>query len=156
MFRSTMSLCLVAALIAGCSSRSYQSFAKSGVSRNRMQQDATACQVEANRLFPAANFTTTINNGWGYGGWAGYHGRGGYWGGATVESRDVNASMRSEHRTDCMRVMGYVPVTHPVCTDDQLAGRNFAAVSGAPAPAPNLCAVRSNNTRVLVDLSKPL
>lgn len=147
--------------VAACSPTSYSGFAKPGVSRETASRDDTACSVEANRLFPSATFTTTIYGGYhgGYGGYAGgyWGGYPGYWGGNHIQTRDVNAGMRAEHRRDCMSLKGYTAVTHPICSDQQLAGRQFTPVTGAPKPAPNLCAIRAQGGGVaLVDLSKPI
>jgi hypothetical protein len=158
--RTTIILTITALTLAACSPTSYSGFAKSGVSRETASRDDTACSVEANRLFPAANFTTTVYTGYhgGYGGYVGGRwGYPGYWGGSHVQMRDANASMRAEHRRDCMTLKGYSAVTHPMCTQEQLAGRQFLPVKGAPKPAPNLCAIRAQGGGVaLVDLSKPI
>mmetsp|Transcript_27841 Transcript_27841/g.51969 ORF Transcript_27841/g.51969 Transcript_27841/m.51969 type:complete len:160 (+) Transcript_27841:92-571(+) len=152
---SIFGLCLTA-----CSPTSYSGFAKPGVTRETASRDDTACSVEANQLFPAANFTTTVYSGYhgGYGGYVGGQwGYPGYWGGSHVQMRDANASMRAEHRRDCMTLKGYTSATHPICTDEQLSGRQFAPIKGAPNPAPNLCAIRGQGGGIaLVDLNEPL
>lgn len=146
--------------VSACSPTSYSGYAKSGVTREAAAYDDTACSVEANQLFPAATFTTNVYGGYhgGYGGYVGgTWGYPGYYGGSHVQMRDANASMRAEHRRDCMSLKGYRPVTHPICTDDQLSGRQFSPVKGAPMPAPNICAIRAQSGGVaLIDLTKPL
>ena len=157
-------LVLFAALttvVASCAPTTFSGYAKPEVSRETAALDDTACSVEANRLFPAANFTTTVYSGYhgGYGGYAGAYWGGypGYWGGSHVQIRDANASMRAEHRRDCMTLKGYKAVTHPICTSEQLNGRSYAAVPGAPIPAPNICALRAQGGGIaLIDLNKPL
>ncbi len=151
----------MASVVAGCAPTSYSGFAKTGVSSETATRDTTECSVEANRLFPAATFTSTVYGGYstGYGGyiggaWGGYPGVAG---GSRVQIRDANAGLRAEHRRDCMSLKGYAPVTHPVCTNEQLAGRSYQQIAGAPAAAPNICAVRTPNDLVaLIDLSKPI
>ncbi|WP_422050023.1 hypothetical protein [Shimia sp.] len=148
-------------VLASCAPTTYSGYAKSGVTRETAAYDDTACSVEANKLFPAATFTTTVYSGYhgGYGGYAGgyWGGYPGYWGGSHVQVQDANAGLRAEHRSDCMTLKGYTPVTHPICTEDQLAGRQYAAISGAPAPASNICALRAKGGGVaLIDLSKPI
>ena len=66
--------------------------------------------------------------------------------------------MRAQHMRDCMALKGYRPVTHPVCTNDQLAGRSYRPLSTVPAaPSPTICALRSpDGSTALVDLTKPL
>jgi hypothetical protein len=152
---------VLALTLTACSPTSYSGFAKSGVSRETASRDDTACSVEANRLFPSAAFTTTVYGGYhgGYGGYVGgtWGGYPGYYGGNHVQVRDINAGMRAEHRRDCMSLKGYTAVKHPVCTNEQLAGRQFTPVKGAPKPAPNLCAIRAQSGGVaLVDFSKPI
>lgn len=157
MMRPTVSLIVAAVILSGCSASTFNGFSKSGVDHATVSKDATECSVEANRLFPAATFTTSVSAGYGGGGYGGYGRYGGGWGGGQVQYRDANASMRAEHNRDCMSLKGYRPAQHPVCTTDQLAGRNYQAVDGAPRPAPNICALKvDGGGRVLVDLSVPL
>lgn len=140
---------LSAVLVASCSPTSYTGFSKPGVTQDTVSRDETACSVEANRLFPAANFTNTV--------YGGYGTRGGFWAGTSVQVNDANASIRAEHRRDCMTLKGYTPVIYPICTQSQLAGRNYQTVAGAPAPAPNICAIRTQNRTVaVIDLNKPV
>lgn len=155
--RTLVALGVLSMAVSACSPTSYSAFSKSGVSSNIASRDDTACSVEANRLFPAANFTTTVYGGYG-GGYPGYWGGyPGYWGGGHVQVRDVNASMRAEHRRDCMALKGYRPATHPVCTEAQLAGRSYQPINGAPPPAAHICAVSAQGGGVaLLDLSEPL
>lgn len=148
--------CVVVLALAGCSPTSHQGFAKTNVNYGVASRDDTACRVEANQLFPSATFTTTSP---GYGGiYGGFYGGGG-WGfsGSYVHVSDANASLRSEHRRDCMALKGYRAVTHPVCTSAQLDSGNYSPVDGAPLPAENYCiASAQGGGRVLIDLSKPL
>lgn len=151
----------LATVATGCAPTSYSGYAKSGVTRETAAYDDTACSVEANKLFPAATFTTSVYSGYhgGYGGYAGgyWGGYPGYWGGSHVQVQDANAGLRAEHRADCMTLKGYTPVTHPICTEDQLAGRQYAAIPGAPAPAANICALRAKGGGVAqINLSKPI
>jgi len=149
--------CAVFALVVlgGCGATSYQTYAKNGASTAAVSRDQTECSVEANRLFPAANFPTTYPSGGYYG--TGYYNGGWGLGVTYVGSTDVNAGMRNAHRNDCMRLKGYTPVVYPICTNDQLGGASYAPATGAPAPAPNICAVAQKDARpVLVDLSKPI
>ncbi|GAA6178917.1 MULTISPECIES: hypothetical protein [unclassified Shimia] len=159
MQRIFCAIAMSATVLSGCGPTSYSGFAKPDASRETAARDDTACSVEANRLFPAANFTTTLYGGYhgGYGGYVGgTWGYPGYYGGSHVQMRDANASMRAEHRRDCMSLKGYSPATHPVCTEQQLGGRAFRPVAGAPQPAPNICAIRAQGGGVaLVDLNNP-
>ncbi|MGX9350306.1 hypothetical protein ACS3QZ_03805 [Shimia sp. W99] len=145
-------LALVAMVLAGCSSNSYSAYIKPGTGVDRVNRDRAECDIEANRLFPAANFPQTIP----YGG-VGYYGGGWGWGGGIVTSTDVNANMRNQHQTQCMRLKGYEPYTFPVCTSDQLAGRSYAPLTRSPTPSANICAVTTEGGgRALIDLSRPL
>lgn len=162
MMRHTLlAMTALATALAGCAPTSYSGYAKSGVSRDAAIKDDTTCSVEANRLFPAATFASSVYGGYssGYGGyvggtWGGYPGA---WGSNQVHLNDANAGLRAEHRRDCMTLKGYTPVTHPVCTKAQLNGQSYAAVPGAPKPAPNICAVRTPGDRVaLIDLNTPI
>ncbi|MEQ9693324.1 hypothetical protein [Shimia sp. SDUM112013] len=149
-------LTLGAVGLGGCAAPTYQTFTKAGARDATVAQDQTACNVEANRLFPAANYPVTYPGSGGFYG-TGYYGGGWGLGVTYVGSTDVNAGMRNQHRSDCMRLKGYTPVTYPVCTTAQLDGRSYAAATGAPAPAPNICAVRRQGAApVLIDLNKPL
>lgn len=144
--------------LASCAATSYPAFVKPGTSVDRVNRDLAECDVEANRLFPAAVFTSSHGYG-GYGtGYRGGYGTGGYLGwGTTITATDVNAGMRNDHRTQCMRLKGYAPYTFPVCTQEQLAGRSYAPLPTSPKPSPSICAVSSpNGGRALIDLSKPL
>ncbi|CUH53558.1 hypothetical protein J7382_05020 [Shimia sp. R11_0] len=161
MKKITYAMAAAAIAVAGCSPTTYSGFSHPSASRETASRDDTACSVEANQLFPAANFTTTVYGGFhgGYGGYAGgyWGGYPGYWGGSHVQMRDANASMRAEHRQDCMTLKGYTPVTHPICTEAQLNGQNYRPISGAPKPAPNICAIRAQSGGVaLVDLNAPV
>lgn len=138
--------------LAGCTSNSYQAFLKPGVSVDRANRDRANCEVEANRLFPAANWPTTHPTGtigyWG-GGWGGTIG--------VVHTSDVNASMRAQHRTQCMRTKGYAPHTFPRCTQEQMAGQSFAPLRRSPQPSETICALAvEGGGWALIDLSKPL
>ena len=145
-------LALVAFALTGCASSSYPAYVKPGTSVDRVNRDRAECDLEANRLFPAANFPQTIP----YGG-IGYYGGGWGWGGGIVTTSDVNANMRNQHRTQCMRLKGYEPYTFPNCTSDQLAGRSYAPLKKSPTPSANICAVSTEGGgRALIDLSRPL
>ncbi len=156
MIRTTSSLIVAAIILSGCSAKTFYGFSKSGVDHATVSHDATACSVEANRLFPAAVTTTSVYGGYGGGGYGGYGHYGG-WGASQVQFSDANASMRAEHNRDCMALKGYQSAPHPICTKDQLAGRNYQAIDGAPRPAPTICALKvEGGGRTLVDLTAPL
>ncbi len=138
--------------LSGCMSNSYQAFIKPGASVDRTNQDQVACSVEANKLFPAANFpqTTPYGN-------VGYYGGGWGWGVGIVHTTDVNSGMRNQHRAQCMQLKGYKPVSFPICTQQQLAGRSYAPLTRAPAQSDNICAIKiDGGGRALVDITKPL
>lgn len=142
--------------LTGCTSTSYQAYIKPGTGVDRVNRDRAECDLEANRLFPSANFPQTYPTGH-----IGYYGGGygGGWGGGIgiVHTTDVNAGMRNQHRTQCMRVKGYEPYTFANCTTDQLAGRSYAPLTRSPKPSENICAVTvEGGGRALIDLSKPL
>lgn len=147
---STFFACAV--LLAACTSSSYQAYLKTGTSVDRVNRDRAECDVEANRLFPAANWprtypTATVGY-WG-GGWGGSFG--------VVHTSDVNAGMRAEHRTQCMRTKGYTPHAFPRCTQDQMAGRSYAPIERSPTPSETICAIDvQGGGWTLIDLSKPL
>ncbi|SHJ23784.1 hypothetical protein SAMN05444000_106103 [Shimia gijangensis] len=144
-------LTMVGVLAAGCASTSYQAYVKPGTGVDRVNRDRAECDVEANRLFPSANFPQTYPYGT-----VGYYGGG--WGGGigVIHSTDVNAGMRNQHRNQCMRLRGYEPYVFPNCTTEQLAGRSYAPLTRSPSPSPNICAVTlEGGERALVDLSKP-
>lgn len=137
-------------VLCGCTSSSYQAYIKPGTGVDRANRDRAECDVEANRLFPSANFPQTYPTGG-----IGYYGGG--WGGgiSIVHTTDVNAGMRNQHRNQCMRVKGYEPYTFPNCTTDQMAGQSYAPLTRSPTPSPNICAVTlEGGGRALIDLSK--
>lgn len=143
-------------VLGGCNSTTYQAYIKPGTGVDRVNHDRAECDVEANRLFPAANFPNTVPYGTiGYngGGW------GGGWGGgiSIVHTADVNAGMRNQHRSQCMRLKGYEPYVFPVCTTEQLTGHTFAPLTRSPKPNGSICAVTlEGGARALIDLEKPL
>lgn len=140
------------AVLAGCSASGYQVFLKPGAGVDRVNRDRAECEVEANRLFPSANFPNTIPYGT-----LGYYGGGWGYGVGIIHTTDVNAGMRNDHRNQCMRVKGYEPYVFPVCTSEQLAGGSFAPLIRSPKPSPTICAVTvEGGGRALIDLSKPL
>jgi hypothetical protein len=55
-----------------------------------------------------------------------------------------------------MQERGYARVTIPYCKDEQIAGRSFAPITVAPVLSPNICGLRTDNGRVIIDLNKPL
>lgn len=153
--RLISSLFLTCVLVAGCTSSSYRAYIKPGAGVERVNRDRAACDVEANRLFPSANFPNTYPYGTlGYygGGWGGGWG----YGIGVVHTTDVNAGMRNQHRDQCMRLKGYEPYTFPNCTTEQLAGRSYKPLTRSPKPSESICAVSlEGGGRALVDLSKP-
>ncbi|WP_299350511.1 hypothetical protein [uncultured Shimia sp.] len=148
-----LSVLTVSALIlTGCTSNSYQAFLKPGASVDRVNRDRAECDVEANQLFPAANWPNTYPTAT-----VGYWGGG--WGGGIgiVHTSDVNSGMRNQHRNQCMRIKGYEPNTFPRCTSEQLASGSFAPITRSPQPSPSICAVTlEGGGWTLIDLSKPL
>ncbi len=136
--------------LTACTSTSVHTFTKPDTPIAVVAQSETECRVEANRLFPAANFPQhlPVSGYYGYGGW-GISGH--------IQTTDVNSGMRAEHYRDCMTIQGYQPVTHPICTQAQLGGQMYQSVDYVPAPNPNICAVRhQGGSSSLIDLSKPL
>lgn len=143
---------VLATILGGCTSNSYQAYLKPGASVDRTNNDRAACQVEANQLFPAANWPNTYPTAT-----VGYWGGG--WGGGIgiVHTTDVNAGMRAQHVTQCMRTKGYNPYTFPRCTQEQTAGQSFAPITRSPQPSDSICAVQvQGGGWTLIDLSKPL
>ncbi|WP_127112180.1 hypothetical protein [Shimia sediminis] len=152
LFKVSKGFLLSALMLAGCTSSSYQTYLKSGYSVERVNRDRAECDVEANRLFPAANWPQTYPTAT-----VGYWGGG--WGGAVgvIHTTDVNAGMRAQHRTQCMRTKGYTPYTFPRCTQDQMAGQSYAPITRSPQPSETICALDvQGGGWTLIDLSKPL
>ncbi|MEP2530515.1 hypothetical protein [Shimia sp.] len=141
-------------LLSACSATSYSAFINPGTPVDRVSRDRAECDVESNRLFPAAVFTNSFPTGT-YGGYRGHYP--GFWGyGGSISQTDVNAGMRNQHRTQCMRLKGYEPYTFPVCSQEQLGGRAYAPLNRSPAPTPSICAVTLQGGGIaLIDLSKP-
>jgi hypothetical protein len=76
--------------------------------------------------------------------------------GQRPESYDVNEGRRYTAARECMQSKGYGRVTIPYCKDEQLAGRAYAPITVAPELGPNICGLRTENGRVLIDLTKPI
>lgn len=76
--------------------------------------------------------------------------------GQRPESYDINEGRRHTAARNCMLEKGYQRVTIPYCKDEQIAGRSFAPIEVAPQITPNICGIRTDNGRVLIDLSKPI
>lgn len=139
-------------ILSGCASSGYQAYIKPGIGVDRANRDRAECDIEANRLFPSANFPQTYPTGN-----IGYYGGGWVGGIGIVHTTDVNAGMRNQHRNQCMRVKGYEPYTFPNCTTDQMAGHSYAPLTRSPTPSPTICAVKvEGGGRTLIDLSRPL
>lgn len=146
-------LALAGLLLASCAATSFPTFVKPGTTADRVSRDSAACDIEANRLFPAANFPVVFP----YATVGYYPGAWGWGGGATITTTDVNANMRIQHRNQCMRVKGYTPYTFPICTTAQMNGQSFAPLTRSPTPSPNICAARlDGGGRALIDLTNPL
>lgn len=145
-----LAICSMA--LAGCTPSSHVVYLKPGATADRMTRDQAECDVEANRLFPSANFPSTYPYGT-----IGYYGGGWSYGVGVVHTTDVNASMRDQHRVQCMRVKGYEPYVFPNCTSEQMAGRSYAPLTRSPKPSASICAIAlEDGGRALIDLSKPL
>lgn len=139
-------------LMSGCAATNFDTYYRKGVSESRSQRDRATCDVEANQLFPAANFPANQPTGylsagtWGWG-----------LGVSMVQTQDVNAGMRNQHRVQCMTIKGYTPLSVPYCTSQQLSGANYAPVKPSATPSGNICAARLDGGGVVVvDLDKPL
>ncbi|WP_299420309.1 hypothetical protein [uncultured Shimia sp.] len=76
--------------------------------------------------------------------------------GQRPESYDINEGPRYTAARKCMEERGYARVTIPYCKDEQIAGRSYAPITVAPHLSPNICGLRTDNGRVIIDLSKPL
>lgn len=151
--RNIIALILSGLIVASCAATSFPTYVKPGATVDRVSRDSAACDVEANRLFPAANFPVVYP----YATVGYYPGAWGWGGGATITTTDVNASMRIQHRNQCMRVKGYTPYTFPICTSAQMNGQSFAPLTRSPVPSPNICAVPvEGGGRALIDLTMPL
>ena len=76
-------LALAGLLLASCAATSFPTFVKPGTTADRVSRDSAACDIEANRLFPAANFPVVFP----YATVGYYPGAWGWGGGATVSNR---------------------------------------------------------------------
>ncbi|KPA22649.1 hypothetical protein shim_09360 [Shimia sp. SK013] len=157
MLRSISTVLVFGVALSACAPTSYVSYSKSGASGDTTTRTFAQCRQEANGLFPAAVFTESTP---GFGGYGSIYtgGYGGGFGGSYVQARDANAPLRAQHLSDCMTLQGYRQVVHPICTTQQLSGRQYQTVARPPTGgSPNICAVRTENrTTVLIDLNKPL
>ena len=158
MLRLPAALVFLAATLSACGPTSYVSYSKPSVSSDTASRSFASCRQEANALFPAAIFTQSVPGYGGYGSIYAPPGYGGGFGGSYVQSSDANAPLRAQHLRDCMTLKGYKQVIHPICTSQQLNGRQYQAVSKPPATsAPNICAARTaGGGSTLIDLSKPI
>lgn len=158
MLRLPATLAILAVTLASCGPTSYVSYSKPGATTDVATRTFAACRQEANTLFPAAIFTQTVPGYGGYGGIYAPPGAYGGFGGSYVQSSDANAPLRAQHLRDCMTLKGYSQVIHPICTTEQLGGRQYQAVAKPPSSAsPNICAARTaGGSTTLIDLSKPI
>ncbi len=76
--------------------------------------------------------------------------------GQRPESYDINEGPRYTAARNCMEERGYARVNIPYCKDEQIAGRSYAPITVAPELSPNICGLRTDNGRVIIDLTKPL
>ncbi|TCL09330.1 hypothetical protein BXY66_1375 [Shimia isoporae] len=155
MLRLSATLAILGIVVSACGPTSLVSYTKPNVSSDTANRNFVECRQEANALFPAAVFTQSVP---GYGGYGAFYGGYPGWGGSYIQARDANEPLRAQHLSDCMTLKGYRQVIHPICTREQLAGRQYQAVSRPPSGAsPNICAARTQGGgSTLIDLSKPI
>ncbi|TCL09329.1 hypothetical protein BXY66_1374 [Shimia isoporae] len=142
--KKTLLICTVAALIAGCTD--FRQMYKPGVTRTELNIDQGACNSEAASRYPPRIVTD----------WVPIFDAQGRVISHRIEQYDINEARRREGARSCMIARGYEWATIPFCKDEQIAGRSFAPVTKLPALTPNICGMRTDRGRVLIDLSKPL
>lgn len=125
-----------------------------GVSVAKRDRDELACDVAALRDAPVANQTRQTapifvpqrscdRHGRCYGG-------GGYWVPGNVYTVDVNASLRSRVKAQCMADRGYRPVDIPICPVGIANAAPPGKTTVLPRLGPQSCAIRNEDGSLLI------
>ncbi|KPA22650.1 hypothetical protein shim_09370 [Shimia sp. SK013] len=136
--------CLILTLVVGCTD--FRQMYKPGVTRTQLNIDQGACNSDAAARYPPRIVTD----------WVPVFNGDGQVISHRVEQYDINEARRREGARSCMIAGGYEWATIPFCKEEQIAGRSFAPISTLPALSTNICGLRTDSGRVLVDLSKPI
>ena len=142
--KKTVLLCAIATLVTGCTE--FREMYKPGVTSTQRNIDQGACNSEAAQLYPPRIVTD----------WVPIFNAEGKVVSHRVEQYDINQSRRTSGARSCMIAKGYTWATIPYCKDEQIAGRSFAPITKLPNFSENICGLRTDQGRVLIDLSKPL
>ncbi|MGR3713653.1 MAG: hypothetical protein ACU0A6_11100 [Shimia sp.] len=142
--KKTALLCAALTLVVGCTE--FRQMYKPGVSRTQLNIDQGGCNAQSANAYPPRIVTD----------WVPIFNGDGQVIGHRVEQWDLNEARRIEGARSCMVAQGYQWATIPYCKDEQIAGRSYAPLTTLPALSSNICGMRGDKGRVLIDLSKPL
>jgi len=142
--KKTFLICSIAALLSSCTE--FREMYKPGATNTQRNIDQGACNTDAATRYPPRIVTD----------WVPIYNAEGRVISHRIEQYDINEARRREGARSCMVARGYEWATIPYCKDEQIAGRSYAPITKMPALSSNICGMRTDQGRVLIDLSKPL